>query len=300
LAKGDIEIGKALPFPIYDRQGHLLLAANQAVTTVKQLDELAAKGLYHNPRWASNFTIQNKATMGSVAPTAPTTFKAPTRAEVDDPTETGNALKMNLPGQAEAFPVRLVGALGKDAFVISHPVRDDQFVFVKEGDTWEFRSFYGLSVYRFKSQVQKVLLGPHALVVMSWPQHSHLEAKPVRATRRVNCELPSTAHVLDDPSRVYNAVIRNLSTGGAEYEVLAKVDWPVGTQLSVACQVVLAHRKYLLELPAKVVTTQPHEGQHSRFGLAFVALDDRDFVVLHAFVSELLMHRLEPPLYVLR
>ncbi|MCQ8895170.1 flagellar brake protein [Limnobacter humi] len=302
LAKGEIELGKALPFAIYDRQGVLLLAAGQAIATDKQLEELSAKGLYHNPRWAQQgFAVQNKSTMGSVAPSAPQPVRSVhLKALPDDPTETGHVLKMNLPDQLETFSVRLVGALGKEAFVTSHPVKDQQFVFIKEGQVWEFRSFYGLSVYRFKAQVEKILLSPHPMLVMSWPQDGHLEHKPIRTTRRVGCELPATARLSADTAdgSPINGVIRNLSTGGVEFEALASVPWSDGTQVLLAFQLQLSGRKYLLELSARVVVvnkTEPNKPQ--RFGMAFEPMDDADFAPVHAYVFEHLAQKLESPLY---
>ncbi|HEY1059326.1 MAG TPA: flagellar brake protein [Limnobacter sp.] len=302
LAKGEIELGKPLPFAIYDRQGVLLLAAGQALTTEKQLEELAAKGLYHNPRWAQQgFAVQNKSTMGTVAPSGPQPVRtASVKAPPDDPTETGNLLKMNLPGQADTFTVRLVGALGKEAFVTSHPVKDSQFVFIKEGQVWEFKSFYGLSVYRFKAQVEKILLSPHPLLVMSWPQDGHLEHKAIRTTRRVSCEVPATGRLLADAADVppVKGVIRNLSTGGVEFEAFASTNWLDNAQVMLAFQLLLTGRKYLLELPARVVTVNKTDTQKMpRFGMAFEQMDDADFAAIHAYVFEHLAQKLESPLY---
>lgn len=299
LAKGDIEIGKALPFAIYDRQGVLLLAEGQAITSTKQLDELATKGLYHNPRWASSLSIQNKATMGTVSPTVLARMQV-SKASIQDPSETGSFLKMNLPGQADVFPVRLVGALGRAAFVISHPMKDEACIFTKEGQVWEFKTFYGLSIYRFSAMVEKVLLSPYPMLVMSWPQETHLESKPIRATRRAWCEVPATLKNAQGQSagELYNGVIHNISTGGLEFESLAPCKLRERAEVQVAFQLFLQDRRYLLELKARVMSVQSSPvAQGSVFGLAFEPLPDDLFSVVHGYVCDRLVRKLESPLY---
>lgn len=299
LAKGDIEIGKVLPFAIYDRQGVLLLAAGQAITSTKQLDELAGKGLYHNPRWQTNVE-QVRSNHGSVAPTA-SAFKTPIqKTPVIDSTGTGATLQMSFAGHSEIFSVRLIGALGREAFLTTHPMKDDTLVFVKEGQIWEFRSFDGLAVYRFTASVEKVLLSPQALLVLSWPQDTNWEAKPIRSARRIPCEIPATARKVDgsvDPD-VLNGQIRNLSTGGAEFELWSPVSWPPGMTIELAFQLAIGGRKVLLNVHAKVIKELDADATlHQRFGLVFDVLDDSQFVALQAFVCEHMVRRLEFPLY---
>jgi hypothetical protein len=295
LAKGDLEIGKALPFPIYDRHGVLLLAAGQSIATSKQLDELASKGLYQNPRWSPSM-LQSRQAKGTVKPGVEIK-SALLKHLAEEPSETGASLKMNLIGQAEVFPVKLVGAHGREAFVVSHPMRDGSCIFTKEGQNWEFRSFYGLSVYHFTAMIEKVLLSPHPLLVMSWPQEQQLEFTPIRSTRRVACEVPATVRVNADDVQPRNAVVLNLSTGGVELKLTSGGVLAVGVEILLAFQLQISGRKYLFELPARVVTHHGEQGAKNSYGLAFNTLKDSDFAAIHAFVCERLVLKLESPLY---
>lgn len=295
LAKGDLEIGKALPFPIYDRQGMLLLAAGQSIATTKQLDELALKGLYQNPRWSSSVS-QFKQAKGSVRPGVEIR-SALLKQLAEEPSETGASLKMNLIGQSEVFPVKLVGAHGREAFVVSHPMRDGSCIFTKEGQNWEFRSFYGLSVYHFTAMIEKVLLSPYPLLVMSWPQEQQLESTPIRSARRVACEVPATVRLNAEDTHPRNAVVLNLSTGGAELKLTSGGVMAVGGEILLAFQLHISGRKYLFELPARVVGHHAGQGDKSCYGLAFNPLKDSDFAAIHAYVCERLVLKLESPLY---
>ena len=299
LAKGDIEIGKALPFAIFDRSGVLLLAEGQAVNSQKQLDELAAKGLYHNPRWANKFVIQPGKPQ--IDPNALPRM-LPAKQAFEDPFETGSQLKMSAPGQSkEPFHVRLIGSIPQAAIVITHPMRDGKCVFAKEGQVWEFQATYGLSIYRFSSMIEKVLLSPHPLIVMSWPHETHLESQAIRRARRVNCDLPATIRLNGSQSgsvESITAVIDNISTGGLELLFAKAVSFKIGQSISIAFQIILDDRKYLIECDAEVVSKPRDSGpSSSTYGFALKSLNDEQFAVIHAFVSDRLNHRLGPQLY---
>jgi c-di-GMP-binding flagellar brake protein YcgR len=300
LAKGDIEIGKALPFAIFDRSGVLLLAEGQAVSSQKQLDELAAKGLYHNPRWAMKFAIQ--AAKPQQVDSAALPRLLPTKQTFEDPFETGSQLKMFAPGQTkEPFHVRLIGSIPQAAILITHPMRDGKCVFTKEGQVWEFQATYGLALYRFSSMIEKVLLSPHPLIVMSWPHETHLESQPIRRARRVNCDLPATLRVnisQNDSAEPITAVIDNISTGGLELLFAKAVSFSIGQSISIAFQIALDDRKYFIECDAEVVSKPRDSGpSSSTYGFSLKSLSDEQFAVIHAFVSDRLNHRLGPQLY---
>lgn len=297
LAKGDIEIGKALPFAIFDRSGVLLLAEGQAVNSQKQLDELAEKGLYHNPRWAMRFAIQPGKPQGDTAPLLRT---LPLKQVFEDPFETGSQLKMFVQGQSkDPFPVRLIGSIPQAAILVSHPLRDGKCIFTKEGQMWEFHATYGLSLYRFSSMIEKVLLSPHPLLVMSWPHETHLESQAIRRAKRVACDLPATIRLNPDmpgaASESVTAVIDNVSTGGLELLFSKDITLKIGQIIVVAFQVVLDERKYLIECDAEIVSKSAR--QSSAYGLTLKSLKDDQFAVIHAFVNDRLIHRLGPQLF---
>jgi hypothetical protein len=294
LAKADIELGKPLAFPIYDQQGKLLLAAGKAITTQRQLDELSVKGLYRNPRWSH--VAATVATRGSVKPEAEIRSNAPKAVQAEEAFETGSVLRMSVPGQPDVFNVRLVGTLGKEAFVVAHPMRDSACIFVKEGQVWEFKAFYGLSIFRFTAMAEKVLLSPYPMVVFSWPQDGHSETRNVRSARRIACEIPAAVRLGEPGSLTVTAVVTNLSTGGAEARLSSFQTVKTGTTVFVAFQLSIAGRKYLFELNAKVAS-QDLAGDTNVLGLAFGEMDNAQFFAIHAFVCDRLITKLGSPLY---
>lgn len=295
LTKGELKVGVPLQFSVYDREGKLLLAAGQTLSE-RQLEELSSKGLYHNPRWMTPEYVRAK---GSVAPDPVRTQTRPV-VRPSDPSETGTVLKMSLNGSEESFVVRLLGSLEKEAFIVSHPMREGACIFVKEGQFWEFRAFYGLSVYRFTARVEKVLLSPWPLLLISWPQQTQLESRMIRAARRVTCEFPTSMRRFDQAAQdvFLNGMIENVSTGGVEFVSTQKAVMNRGELVQLAFQVYLGDRRFVLEPKAQVMSAnRDSTGEMVRHGLAFVDLSDKDFSVIHAFVSDRLIGRLESPLY---
>lgn len=298
LPKADIQVGVALPFSIYDQEGHLLLAAGQAVGSERQLEEISKKGLFHNPRWMSHIPHVIKTKETTPPPSAAPTRLAK-RQPTDDPSETGSAIKMSIDGSEEFFVIKLVGVLERDAFVVTHPMRDKSYVFVKEGQNWEFRSFYGLSVYRFSARIEKVLLSPYPLLVVSWPKDARVESKVIRAARRVSCLLPvSLRRLKEGVKEVFlNGMVENLSTGGLEFSSSSAVQFEKGEEVQVAFQLNLGDRRFLLEPKARVMSEARVDDTYTKHGLAFTELGDKDFASIHAYVSDKLIQKIESPLY---
>ena len=310
LAKADVEIGKPLKYSIFDEAGRLLLAEGQTVANAKQLDELSAKGLYSNPRWAST-PISKPSFSGatqSIKPQAQNSVKpdevsppAVIKTTPEEPAETGASLTMSLQGSTETYKVKLVGTLGKKCFIVSHPMKGDQFALVKEEQLCEFRSFYGVSVYRLSAKIEKVLLAPYPMLILSWPLQSNLESTVVRSARRASVELPAALKLpqagATEHFRIRNGVIRNISTGGAEFFLNRDVSLPLGSVGSLAFQISMAERKFLLDISVKVVKAPVALPEKLTHGIAFQNVTDEHFAVIHAYVCDRLIHKIESPLY---
>lgn len=299
LPRSSIKIGEELSHPIFGGDGQLLLAAGQVVQSEKQLDELEVKGLFQIPQWASR-VVHSRASAGTVSPKGE--VRSLTRkSEAEDPSESGNVLKMSVEGSDETFIVKLIGTIRRDAFLVTHPTKDGALVFIKEGQFWDFRAFYGTSVYRFNVKVEKVVLTPFPLMIMSWPKETQVESKVIRAARRATCEIPATIRATtraNSDQESVNGYINNISTGGVEFVTKHKLRAGRGDVLRIAFQIVLGERKYLLEPVVTVMSSNRDDPDAQlKLGLAFSTLDDREFAAIHAFVDHRLIQKIESPLY---
>lgn len=299
LPKGDIQVGEAVKFPVFDADGKLLLAAGQVVYSEKQLSELSEKGMFCNPRWAEKLVSSRRAA-GSVKPT-PSVYKPAKATPSEDPAESGRMLRMSLPGDDHASVVKLIGEIGKEAFLVTHPMRDNTYVFIKEGQTWEFRAFYGTSVFRFESLVEKVLLNPYPMVICAWPIETTKESRLIRSAKRVSCHLVSTMRVKEPQPLVMGGIITNLSTGGLEIRASSThaKNLEKGRVVDLGFQVMLADRKFLVE--AKVtIMSKVDDDDGIKLGCSFSVLSDVNFGLIHGYVMDQSIHKIEPNLYTVR
>lgn len=319
VKRAHVVVGKPLPFHIYDPEGNLLMSAGQTIQSQRQLDSMMTRGVMYNPnpappprKWqqtsAQEVIDRAKAAPSKKAelddgPGIRTILTVRKRKVQEDPTETGALLKMNLDGQSEFFMTRLIGTIGSSVFIISPPESDVAMVPVYTGQIWEFRAFYGLSVFRFVAKVAEVITYPTPMLIMHWPESSDVETRAVRSTRRVMCEIPTTIRrkrtVNEDPLR---GAITNLSCGGIELSVFGTKTLDKDEHVVVSFMVGGAERKALIEADAKVVVYKGHGEfeDESIYGLAFLGLLDRDFFAIHSFVCDRLISRFESPLYASR
>ncbi len=294
LAKADIQIGEPLQFPVFDQQGQLLMARGQIIETQQQYDALALKGLYQNPRW-QNETPRDTQMVKDGSLGAAVKTKRPPKVK-EDPTETGQLVRMNMPGDAETFEVKLIGALPDNYLVMTAPVRDGAYVFVKEGQSWEFRSFYGMAVYRFSANVEKVAFSPFPFLVISWPNTSQIERRQIRKARRVLTDIPVALYpdgVASD--NMQTGVITNMSTGGVEVRLSSR-QVEKSSSLLIAFQLTVGREKVLIEAKVNVMSHNVDDNG-TRLGMAFIELPQMPYICIHAFVHDRLVHRLETPIY---
>lgn len=299
LPKSDIQVGEAIKFPVFDADGKLLLAAGQVVYSEKQLGELAEKGMFCNPRWAEQLVSSRRAA-GSVKP-SPSIYKPNKVTSTEDPAESGRMLRMSLPGDDQTCVVKLIGEIGKEAFLVSHPMRDNSYVFIKEGQSWEFRAFYGTSIFRFEALVEKVLLSPYPMVICTWPIETTKESRLIRSAKRVSCHIVTSIKAKAPQPSTINGVITNLSTGGLEIRassVQAKA-LEKGQVVDLGFQIAMADRKFLVDAKVTIMSKVDDE-DGIKLGCSFSVLSDVNFGLIHGYVMDQSVHRIESGLYAAR
>jgi hypothetical protein len=303
LPKAKIKLGKPLEFSVYDRRGKLLLAQGQLISSLQQVSDLMAKGYYNGPKWIGVDDVIDNSQIASVSRPSAISVQSPSGSlakrgkYIEDPSETGRRLAMNLPGDAETFDVRLLGVLEASSLIISAPKKDDAFIYVKEGQLWEFSSFYSRSMYQFCTSVDKVLFSPFPYLHLCWPQPLQITHQKIRDTRRANTALPAAIYSSGDTGqRAITALLQNLSTGGAELRLNKPL--PTATTSPVlAFQVHVQSERVLVESPVRVIEQYMDNQGELRVRIAFEGLSQLSMIAIHAYVHEQLLMRVENPLY---
>lgn len=219
IRKADIEVGKPLPFAIYDADRNLLLNRGVVVASEHQLEVLLEKGLFRE-------RVRPKSSV-------PRTDTLPTEAVSDGPAEAakpveetldfealklmpGDALQLQplLEGQAERWTVRVIGHIKPKSLLVSAPMVDGKLIFVKDGQTYLVRAFSGLNVCAFKARVLKSQLQPFPYLHLAWPES--VQAMRIRKAMRAPAGIIVAVHDSEEGRQVGAGKIVDISVGGAK------------------------------------------------------------------------------------
>lgn len=317
LARGDFVVGRPLSYPIYDRHGKLLLAAGQAVQSEAQLQALCMIGLYRNPRWHEGGGGVGRAPEGGKAVMktamerdAPTPERSsageayrPPVVATDDAVGR-QVLKMSTPGSNNEFSVRLLGVNPETSLIVSAPALDGKLVFVKEGQVFHFRGFFGHTVQSFDATILKVQFSPYPYLHISWPDASKISRRRIRSARRAKCRLPCVVYYhRGGAEKQENGFVSDLSVGGAELWLAQELphsfdNFRVAFKINVSGQRILIESAVTaLRLKEEMRKSSGPQGvQGAHYGMAFEPLSEYLQLAIHAYINELLVTQLESPL----
>lgn len=219
VRKADIEVGKPLPFAIYDGDRNLLLNRGVVVASEHQLEVLLDKGLFRErvrpkttaPRMDSLATepAGDAAGGGTARPMEETLdFEALKLMP-------GDALQLQplLEGQVERWTVRVIGHIKPKSLLVSAPMVDGKLLFIKDGQTYLVRAFSGLNVCAFKAKVLKSQLQPYPYLHLSWPDS--VQAMRIRKAMRAPVSLIVAVHDSEEGRQTGAGKFVDISVGGA-------------------------------------------------------------------------------------
>jgi c-di-GMP-binding flagellar brake protein YcgR len=115
--------------------------------------------------------------------------------------------------------VKLIGYLNKQSVLVSHPMRDEKLLFVKQGESFLVRGFARAKTYEFSASVISVCLAPYPYLHLSFP--AKIGTMNMRSTSRIKlklvCSIESQSAALKLP-----AIIEDMSISGARIQTKAE------------------------------------------------------------------------------
>lgn len=215
----DIEIGKPLPFAVYDGDRNLLLNRGVMVTSMHQLEVLLEKGLFRE-RVRPNHGTPHTDTL----PTEPTEMGGGGGAKPIEETldldalnlMPGDSLQLQplLDGQVERWTVRVIGQMKPKSLLVTAPMVDGKLIFIKDGQTYLVRAFSGLNVCAFKARVLKSQLQPFPYLHLAWPDS--VQAMRIRKAMRAPASIIVAVHDSEEGRQIGAGKIVDISVGGAK------------------------------------------------------------------------------------
>ncbi len=260
IRRSDVIIGKPLPWPIYDKNKKLLLCAGFVVESFDQVKRLMDAGLYRIVdgdfvREFGSMTGNPVVTEDAPGATKLPTGKSPQTTFVETRLPVGTAVQLTNPeneaGGRET--VRLIGYFDRKSLIVSHPTRDGQIMFVKEGASYRCRAFAGKSAYAFEATVLRVALAPYPYLHLSFPSVVHTNV--VRKAARIPTEIVSTSEPIGGGQST-TCTIKDLSVAGALVHSKTSIG-NAGQDVSIAFRLTIDEERVLFKIDAEIRSVQP-------------------------------------------
>lgn len=295
IQRSEIELGKPLPWPVYDWHGNLLVSSGVVIDDQRQLDDLLLNGFVHDSMWDINLNQVEQPKPAEAAPAAPArAAEAESREAVLAMDEVrwyvGETLYLQqIESGGARYAVRLIGFVKNKLLFVTTPVADGKFEYAREGQTYVVRAFSGKKAYAFTASAVKSIVTPHPYLLLSYPKE--VRCAVVRQGARAQVKIIASVS-LDEPERLGAAEVSDLSIGGAS-GILKQALGRKGESGRIKFKVTAAGNDEYLNLKAILRSVAPAEsGEGFRHGFEFAELSTRDRLILSAFVHQTLVEML--------
>lgn len=284
VRKGDIEIGKPLPWAVFDHHRTLLLKQGFVLESSKQLEALSEKGLFRE-RQIPGASPRRDGREGSGAAGADQAGERvlpfdEIKLAIGDPFQIQTQTD-----QAETrYYVRLIGYLKSKSVLVTIPEVDGRLCYVREGQAFVVRFFAGRNAYAFTANVLRSSSVPFPHMHLSYP--SQVRGLEVRAGERVSVRIICAIALRDDTKTVTTAgLLTNLSVSGALLSSKSKLG-NKGDLLSLKFRIDIREIEFLTSIDATIRSVAQDDSGEYMHGVQFAGLPNDIAIALTAFVYQ--------------
>ena len=277
----DIEVGKPLPYALYDGIGSLLLRRGDTLESLQERETLIRKGLFRIPDQGSLTQTQRVAEEPPRKPRGSNVKLEATKIRIGDP------LQLQSVADSRRISVRLIGFLKNKGLIVTVPESDGELILLKDGMSFTVRFFSGKNAYAFSSMVVRQTSMPFPHVHLSYPR----ELRSVEVRRGARIEVDLIAAIDGHESEEFAGKIVNLSTGGAALRSKAPLGG-TGDVITVKFKTQIHDLQSLIVLQSKICSISDDQGDPDMpcvHGLQFLEPDQGAALALMAFVYQRLV-----------
>jgi c-di-GMP-binding flagellar brake protein YcgR len=304
LRKDDLQIGKPVPYSIYDRDRVLLLGHGCVIESDFVLESLRqqgmfsgdekvqGKGLLYRPSALANAAGAQAERRGPAAddlPVAQATAGVGSESIVSFQETTlriGDPLQARFDdGSAERYPVRLIGAVEKRSLMITHPQTDGRMVYLKDGQLLKLKALRGKFAYSFDAAVLKCQLAPYPYVHLTYPHQ--VRSTAVRKAHRIVLNAVASVGRAGQRNRVA-CNMKDISIAGMLVNVPRDLAL-VATEVEIAFRLQIDGEPVTFDIPGVIRNArEPEEIAHQYrvCGIEFTALTREQRSALQLFIYE--------------
>ncbi len=289
VRRAEIELGKPIPFAVFDAERNLLLNRGVVVNSESQVETLLQKGLFRE-RVRPKSGLETVPSEDKLAETAKTqgemlAFEAVKLMQ-------GDTLQLQplLEGQTERFSVHVIGVMKPKSLLVTAPMVDGKLIFVRDGQTYLVRAFSGLNVCAFKARILKSQLQPFPYLHLSYPDS--VQAMRIRKAMRAPASIIVAVHDSEDGRQSAAGKIVDISVGGARMLSPSKVGEKDQT-LWLSFKVMLGDMEEYVKTPAVIRAVGEEDDEQGKrmkvFGLQFGDLPQSQRLIIMNMVYQHLL-----------
>lgn len=244
VKKTEIEMGRPLPWAVYDADHVLLLNRGVVVSSAHQIEVLVEKGLFReNSRRPSTADALRAAREKRDGDMVAETSEAQDALKLMP----GDVLHLQsmVEGQNDRYTVRVIGMMRGKSVLVSAPALEGKLIFVRDGQPFLIRAFSGQSVYAFKARVLKVQHTPFSYLHLSYPDS--VQVMRIRKAMRAPAQLIAAISDHEGGKSLGAGRIVDISVGGARLHL--------GRDLAIASQALHVSFKILLDEHEEYIST---------------------------------------------
>jgi c-di-GMP-binding flagellar brake protein YcgR len=294
VRKAEIEVGKPLPFAIYDVDHNLLLNRGVVVTSENQLEVLLEKGLFRK------VTRERHGHVSARLPNEPAAEHGRTAAKPQEEMLSFDAIKL-MPGdalqlqplqegQTERFTVHVIGVMKPKSLLVTAPLVDGKLIFVRDGQTYLVRAFSGLNVCAFKAKILKSQLQPFPYLHLSYPDS--VQAMRIRKAMRAPASIIVAAHQTEESRQIGAGKLVDISVGGAKMLSPMQLG-EKGETLWLSFKVKLGDMEEYVKTPVHIRSEGEEDDEQGKrmkaFGIQFGELEQSQRLIIMNLVYQHLL-----------
>lgn len=280
----ELSVGKPLLWSVYDAAGNLLLKSGFVIESQNQLEGLSRNGFFRDARWDS----RRADVPGGAAPEAMSEVAKETLVSMEDVRwRIGESLSLQPHDNPTLrYTVRLIGFVKNKTVMVTAPMLDGKFGFIRDGQTFVVRSFSGKKAYAFTAGAVKSVHAPYPYLHISYPQQ--VRATAIRKGARAAVKVISSVS-LGQPARTIATTLIDLSVGGGS--AIARQPFGVkGETGQIVFKLHVAEHTAFLTLRMVLRSvTLAESGDVYNHGFEFLDVPVDERMILSAFVHQTLV-----------
>ncbi len=286
LKRAEIEVGKPLPWDVFDHHHKLLLKRGFVLERQSQLDTLIEKGLFRERVGGRGGHASGKREAGDAGEGAASGDEAGEHAVPFDEIKLSIGDPFQIQAQVEQaenrYYVKLIGYLRGKSVLVTVPEIDGRLCYVREGQAFVVRFFAGRNAYAFAANVLRSSTVPFPHMHLTYP--SQVRGLVVRAGERVPVRIICAVAARDDTRTVTAAgLLTNLSVSGALLSAKTRLG-EKGETISVKFRLAIREIEFLTAIDATIRSLAQDDAGDFLHGIQFAGLPNDVVIALTAFV----------------